>query len=152
MVELTYHKDVEGGAGGDYRIVCKTFRNQALKSWTIFNDQTSQEPVQKFSVYRKANILMINDEVFELSSPGYCREGNDEVGKYRMCITDVQQSVTMSSTVTVDSVYTFDKLYADSSRVQLLISATDNLVLKRVRTSSANAVLEQHTLIQIQRR
>jgi hypothetical protein len=63
-----------------------------------------------------------------------------------MCVTGFQPTIRLSSDVYADSVFVFSKLYPDSSRQEVLISATENLLLKKVRLSSSQQVLESHTL------
>jgi sodium-dependent phosphate cotransporter len=150
VTELTYQADVQATGSREYRIVCRAFRNQPLTTWTLFND-TSTEPSEKWSVYRKADVLIINDEVFELNRIGYCRTGEDDKGQYHMCIRDIQVPFRLGE-ITADSAYVFEKQYADSSRQTLYISAADNLVLKRSLATPAGDVLESHTITRISRR
>jgi sodium-dependent phosphate cotransporter len=152
VVEMTYEKQVAGGIPESYRIVARTLRNQSLTSWTIYDSPNSQVPSHKLSVYRRANVLIINDEVFELKRPGFCREGQDDAGRYNMCITNVDAHFRLSDEITADSVYIFEKRYADSSRQVLYISSSDNLVLRKSRSSASQQDLETHTLTHIARR
>jgi sodium-dependent phosphate cotransporter len=150
VTELTYKADVADGGSREYRIVCRAFRNQPLITWTIFNG-SSADPSEKLSVYRKANVLIINDEVFELNSVGYCRTGEDATGRYDMCILDIRVPFALGR-IRADSAYIFQKSYPDSSSQMLYISASDNIVLKRALASPAGKVLESHTLIRMARR
>jgi sodium-dependent phosphate cotransporter len=152
VVEMTYEKRVAGEPARTYRIIARTLRNQALTSWTVYDSPGSEVPAQKLSVYRRANVLIINDEVFELNSPGFCREGKDDTGRYNMCVSSVQAKFRLSEEIVVDSVFTFEKRYADSSRQVLYISASENLILKKSLTSASQQELETHTLKHIARR
>lgn len=151
VVELTYEKQ-GGGATSTYTVICKTFRNHTLSTWTVYDKNDSGNPSQMMSVYRRAGILMINNELFELNRPGFCRDGEDSSGKYNMCIREIQPRLTLSDGISADSVYVFEKMYSDSSTQTWHISATENLVMKRARASADRVVVESHVLRHIARK
>ena len=109
--ELTYEKqNVKTQKKEYYKIITKTYRNQSVSSWSIYNEgDSSQDPSKIISVYRKRNTLFINNELFELNKPGFCKDGEDENGRYRMCIREILPSLTINPNITMDSVYVFEK-------------------------------------------
>jgi sodium-dependent phosphate cotransporter len=145
VVELTYEKQ-GAGTSASYKVICKTFRNHAFTSWTVYENNGGNDPSQMMSVYRRANVLMINNELFELNRPGYCRDGEDASGKYSMCIREVQPRLVLSDEISADSVYVFEKTYLDSSRQILHISSVENLLLKKADVSADSVVSESHIL------
>jgi len=149
VVELTYEKQNKS-ATTTYKVICKTFRNHALTSWTVY-DRDNGDPSQMMSVYRRANVLMINNELFELNQPGFCRDGEDASGKYSMCIREVQPHLVLSDEISADSVYVFEKTYHDSSTQVLYISSVENLLLKKSNVSADSTVAESHILRHIAR-
>jgi sodium-dependent phosphate cotransporter len=151
VTELTYEK-LQGGKTSSYRIISKTFRNQSITSWTLYDNNTSNVPSQMMSVYRRSNVLMINNELFELNKEGFCRDGEDGSGKYRMCIREIHPNMAISDGISADSVYVFEKMYRDSSRQEFYISSVGNLLLKKARSSADDVLLESHILRQIARK
>jgi len=123
-------------------VIVKTFENQATSNW-IHYAGTNTEPSQIYSVYRKNNLLIINNELFEMNSPGLCRDGEDRNGKFRMCITQVLPNFDVTSALAFDSVFVFEKKYEDVSKesVTSYISAADNLLVKRLRLEAQGRVV-----------
>jgi hypothetical protein len=139
--ELTY-KRVEATDTISYKVIVKTFENQATSNW-IHYAGTGTEPSQIYSVYRKNNLLIINNELFEMNSPGLCRDGEDRDGKFRMCITQLLQQFDLAPALSFDSVFVFEKKYADVSKesVTSYISSGDNLLVKRLKMDSRGRVI-----------
>lgn len=116
-----------------FKVVSTTFRNHNFSSWAYYGS-AKQEPEQLIPVERRKNILVINNELFEFNKAGYCRDGEDKDGEYRMCVIQVLPEYKISETTKVDSVYVFKKIYNDEYNVELLISARENLIIARTAT------------------
>jgi sodium-dependent phosphate cotransporter len=127
--ELSYSR-VDNGVASEYKVVSTTFRNQQFSSWAFYGHE-KKEPEQLIPVERRRNILMINNELFEFNKPGYCRDGEDAEGRYRMCILEVLPDYKINDTMTTDSVYVFKKIYNDNYTVELMISAGDNVIVSK---------------------
>jgi hypothetical protein len=152
--ELTYRKSMAGAADSYYTIISKTYRNQYTSSWLVYDrpEVQKQQPDQIMTVYRRNNILFINNELFELNKPGFCRDGEDSEGTYRMCIKEVMPRLALSATLAADSVFVFEKAYkarGDSAVVYTYISAPLGLVVKTKRHAHGDHALETTELIGI---
>ena len=156
--ELTYEKqNLKTQQKEYYKIITKTYRNQSVSSWSIYNEgDSSQDPSKIISVYRKRNTLFINNELFELNKPGFCKDGEDENGRYRMCIREILPSLTINPNVTMDSVYVFEKqIYqpsADSVISLSFISATQNILVKKETHDKAGNLLSKEELFSIEKK
>lgn len=149
VTELEYVK-TEKGKSSVYAVITKTFQNQTMGSWSLYNERQPEGNRSMYSVYRKGNILIINDELFELRRPGFCREGEDREGKYRNCIREIIGHLSLSAGVEGDSVYIFEKTYETSGmKVSNYISAPLNLVLKREKIDSSGQILVREELMDI---
>jgi sodium-dependent phosphate cotransporter len=138
--ELTY-KRFEAGKQTSFKVIVKTFENQATSSWVHYPG-TGTEPSQIYSVYRKNNLLIVNNELFEMNSPGLCRDGEDRGGKFRMCITQVLSKLDLAPALSFDSVFVFEKRYADTKQsVTSYISSSNNLLVKRLKQDSLGRVI-----------
>ncbi|MDZ7646793.1 MAG: hypothetical protein U5K54_06185 [Cytophagales bacterium] len=75
-------------------------------------DQTAAspaDPVKIVSVYRRQNMLMVNNELFESNKIGFCRDGEDDKGKYQTCIVEILPRLALTPVLSVDSVYVYER-------------------------------------------
>lgn len=149
--ELTYQLKMTGRPDSTYTIICKTYRNQSMSSWQL-NDPVTNEPRQMMSVYRRQNVLFINNELYELNRPGFCRDGEDRNGTYRLCIREVLPRWELNPTLAFDSVYVFEKTYSQRSdslvNVQYL-SAASSLMVKQEVLKKGKTAAETTELVQV---
>jgi sodium-dependent phosphate cotransporter len=156
--ELTYTKqNFETQQSEHYRIITKTFKNQSVSSWSIYEEtDDDKDPSKIISVYRKRNTLFINNELYELNKPGFCKDGEDETGKYKMCVREILTRVVMNPALSVDSVYVFEKLHyqpsADSIISWSFISATQNILVKKETYGKAGNLLSREELFSIEKK
>ncbi|HMJ69688.1 MAG TPA: Na/Pi symporter [Cyclobacteriaceae bacterium] len=143
--ELTYSRD-NNGVTSEYRLVSTTFRNHQFSSWAVYEAE-QKEPGQLIPVERRKNMLMINNELFEFNQPGFCRDGEDGDGQYRMCIVEVLPDYRINETTKTDSVFVFRKIYSENHSVELMISAGDNMIVSRRSTKNGSQLSDQLRLI-----
>lgn len=124
--ELTYVRN----DSSTFKVISTTFRNNLSSSWAYMEPEKT-DPEKLIAVERRKNILIINNELYEFNKPGFCKDGEDEGGQYQMCISNIMPEYKINENVTADSVYVFLKEYKNSDQVELLISATENVVVAR---------------------
>ncbi len=151
--ELTYEKTtISSSQKSFYKIIIKNYENRQVSSWTVYDrmPEMEEEPHKIISVYRRKNMLFINNEVFELNKPGFCRDGEDTGGKYQICVREIIPHLVLNPTLSQDSVYVFEKKAyspsADSSTNWSYISAMDNLVVKKEKRDKYGNVLMREEL------
>lgn len=151
--ELTYERiDVDHKQKSYYKIITKNYENQQVSSWTMYDrlPSSDDDPHQTISVYRRRNMLFINNELFELNKPGFCKDGEDADGKYKICIREIIPQLMLNPGLLQDSVYVFEKQpYApspDSSTTWSYISAKDNLLVKREKRDKQGRVIVSEAL------
>jgi solute carrier family 34 (sodium-dependent phosphate cotransporter) len=155
--ELTYRfENMISGERNSYKLVVKTYYNQPMSNWMIYDhtSETQLDPAKILSVYRRKNILIINNELFELNKAGFCRDGEDDFGKYQNCIIQILPKFELNSTFSTDSVYVFEKQWyqparVDSTITRLYISAsTLNLLVKKEKLSKQGTVMTREELLE----
>jgi len=134
--ELTYERQLPGREKDYFTVICKNYENQQLSQWLVYEGSGSVDLQRMVSVYRRKNLLLISNDLFELNRPGFCRDGEDESGQYKLCIREVIPQWQVTPQVRADSVYVFEKRFRqgkteDSTRVLYYISASSNLLLKK---------------------
>jgi len=158
--ELTYQfENLIQQKKDSYKLVVKTYQNQPLSNWIVYdnNTATKKEPVKILSVYRRKNILIINNELFELNKPGFCRDGEDEHGKYQNCIIQILPTLALTASLTVDSVYVFEKKWyqpnmVDSTSTRLYISSSLNLLVKKEKLNKLGQIVTKDELYEVKKK
>jgi sodium-dependent phosphate cotransporter len=158
--ELFYqYKNLVSKESNTYKVVAKTYQNQPLSNWMVYDhaDQNQMEPSQVLSVYRRKNILIINNELFELNKPGFCRDSEDEHGKFRICIIQLLPELKLNPSLSVDSVYLFEKNWyqpnlVDSTSMRLYVSASLNLLIKKEKLNNQGEVISQDELVELKKK
>jgi len=102
------------------------------------------------TVYRKNNLLLINQQLFELAAPGTCRDGKDHDGPYSLCVRDLVLRLNFALGVSMDSVYVFEKVRStpppDSSSWWFYVSAKSNLLVKKEKRTKTGKILRSESL------
>jgi sodium-dependent phosphate cotransporter len=151
--ELTYEHTDEAQTS-QYTVITKTFENQLMSNWIVYDDQKGTEPSQIYSVYRKGNLLIINKDLFELNRPGFCRDGQDKQGKFRMCVIETHPHMTLNTNVTADSVFVFEKKYEviKEKSWRYYISSPENVLLKKEMRDASGDVISRDELQSISKK
>jgi sodium-dependent phosphate cotransporter len=151
--ELTYERnDIFTNERSFYKIIIKNYENRQVSSWTVYDrmPEIEEDPHKIISVYRRKNMLFINNEVFELNKPGFCRDGEDNEGKYQICVREIIPRLVLNPTLSQDSVYVFEKQgyspSADSSTNWFYISAKENLIVRKEKRDKYGNVLTREEL------
>lgn len=151
--ELTYERnDIITNEKSFYKIIIKNYENRQVSSWTVYDrmPEIEEDPHKIISVYRRKNMLFINNEVFELNKPGFCRDGEDGEGKYQICVREIIPRLVLNPTLSQDSVYVFEKQgyspSADSSTNWSYISAKENLIVRKEKRDKYGNVLAREEL------
>lgn len=151
--ELTYERnDIITNEKSFYKIIIKNYENRQVSSWTVYDrmPEMEEDPHKIISVYRRKNMLFINNEVFELNKPGFCRDGEDAEGKYQICVREIIPHLVLNPTLSQDSVYVFEKHgyspSADSSTSWSYISAKENLIVRKEKRDKYGNVLTREEL------
>lgn len=137
VVEGTYQKtNVVDHTTHAYTMTSKIQTWNKTGQILLYTDP-QDEPSVILPVYRKNNILFINNEIYWFNSPGFCWDGESDNKKYRMCIDSVIPVFEINSTLRFDSVYVYSQEFyndPDSARTQIYMSQVYPLVLKRERS------------------
>ncbi len=140
--EYSYTRTDNTGEVTKYRVVSTNFRNQPFISWAYYLDG-DREPDRLVPVERRKNVMMINNELFEFARVGFCRDGEDKDGRYKMCITEILGSYKLASGAPTDSVFVFRKTYEEDHTVDLMISSKENVIVSKFEVRGGVKVSDQ---------
>lgn len=146
--EVTYQK-TEAKKIEMFSFLIRRYEGNQFSNWTATAQETNDPDI--VSVYRKKNILIIGNELFELNKPGFCKDGEDEKGKYRQCLKNIVPSMQVKNGETLN-VFVFEKQWSDSSRLLSYISATFNLVVKKEVYDARGAMVRTEELTSLKKR
>jgi len=155
--ELTYqHKNSLTGDTQSFTIINKTYLNQPITNWIQYEPapDLGSDPLNIRTVYRRKNLLLLNNELYELNKPGFCRDGEDENGKFKTCIREILPMLSLTTALSLDSVYVFERSWyqperVDSSTMVIYISASQNLLVKKELIGPHGTVTWKEELLQI---
>jgi len=151
--ELTYQKEnLLTQKKSEYTLIVKTYRNQALSNWLQYDSTSPAETRKIHTIYRRKNLLVLDNDVYELNKPGFCRDGEDGRGVYSICIKEILPVFQPSKSISCDSVFVFEKSWintTDSLSLRTYIDPRRNLLVKQEWANSKGRVLEQETLLEI---
>jgi solute carrier family 34 (sodium-dependent phosphate cotransporter) len=155
--ELTYERNDGVHSKSTFvKIVAKTYENQQVSSWAMYDqlDTQRENPQAIFSVYRRKNIIFINNELYELNKPGFCRDGEEKKAKFQVCIREIIPHMNVNPGLSFDSVYVFERKFypvaADSVSRWIYVSGKDNLILKKETHRPDGAVVFSETLYSVE--
>ncbi len=150
VTELTYRR-TENNKTTFSTVITRTFENKFVSSWSEYPEESTSGPSLMYSVYHKNNLLIINNELFELNRPGFCRDGEDSGGKFTMCIREIIPRLVLDSNLAVDSVFVFEKKYEGGlpHSTWSYISSESNLLVKRDMRDSLGNTTYLEVLIRI---
>lgn len=152
ITELTYQR-TENNKTSYFTVITKTFENQTNSNLFVYPGDESTDPSMIYSVYRRSNLLIINNELFELNKPGFCRDGLDKKRKFEMCVREVLPSLIINPEITVDSVYVFEKRYEHrAGSTWSFISSPSNLLVRKEVRDTLGHVLSREELFKIDKK
>jgi sodium-dependent phosphate cotransporter len=158
--ELTYETtDFVTNRKSNFSIVVKTYEMQQVSRWHFYEtpkpfEEGSESKI--ISVYRKKNLLFLNNELYELNKPGFCKDGEDQGGKFKICIDTIMPFFNMSRKLKFDSVYVFKKDFyspaVDSSSTKIYLSSRANILLRRERIGPSGRILWVEELVRSEKK
>ncbi|MCX8489995.1 MAG: Na/Pi symporter [Cyclobacteriaceae bacterium] len=156
LQEATYSRESAGAAPTQFSLIVKKFTGNQLKGWVSIENEL-EGAIRVVTVYRKSNLLIINNDLFELNKPRFCRDDEDEKGKYRMCIREVLPRLQLTDSLSVDSVFVFERQFYDAVKfdsvtTRLFVSATENILVKRELEDKRGQLIWKEQLIRLQRK
>ena len=147
------------GETRSFTLLTKKYLNQPINNWIQYenSDKLRLDSLMTQTVYRRKNLMLIDNELFELNKPGFCRDEEDEHGKFKTCIREILPIMAVSPSLSVDSVYVFEKEWyepqrVDSTTVKIYVSAKENLLLKTEKYTAQGKLKWQEILLKIEKK
>jgi len=111
--------------------------------WLMYRS-VNNAPEEILVVYKRNNMLQINNEMFLFNKPGYCWDAENRKGKYNSCVEEIIPSFSLPSGLTLDSVYIFKRQYyeASDSAIQRFYISRDYPVILKYTRQAGNRIIE----------
>lgn len=110
-------------------------------------------PSKIYPIYYRDNVLFVKGKMLLFSKPGFCWDGEDAVGKYKLCIDSVMSSYNVLPDATVDSVYIYSlRYYNDSTQrtTHIYLSPLTPVILHQT-VSDTHGLVETKRIIQFKK-
>lgn len=133
VVEATYERNVVAEHAISTYTIATKFQTWNKTGQMLVYNNPDDEPSLIFPMYRKNNILFLNNEMYMFNAPGFCWDGESNNRKYRMCIEQVIPSREFRA-ISFDSVYVYSQKFyndPDSAYANIYISKFYPLILRR---------------------
>jgi sodium-dependent phosphate cotransporter len=113
------------------RIMVRMYRHGQTGEWMVLDKATNRQ--QLIPVLKKANALLLGDDLWVLGPEGTCWTGRDSLGAYSRCVEAVQKTIVLPSGLHFDSVYVIRQtqhLQADTLTTRVYLSARMPLLIQ----------------------
>ncbi len=155
--EATYEKQFLGKKNDSYTLIVKKFKGNNLTAWASEDDRKAEGSLKVISVFRKRNLLIINNELYELNKEGFCKDGEDDKGKFKLCIRQIIPRLQLNNDLFTDSVFVFEKSRYqseknDSTAMRIYVSAQENLIVKKEYIDKNGNILSKEQLVLLKRK
>ena len=150
--EVSYErKNLTTGSTVNYAVIIQDGRRLAEYTWMYYQESAGKvEPNQIVSVFRRKNVLFIDNELFEFKEVGYCRTNEMMGAPYELCVENILPTFTINNNE-FDSVYVFQKFpitynREDSTTSVVFINPAKNMILKKERYNKEGKLIEMDQL------
>lgn len=145
---LTYARRDSAGRTGQYSMVTRLNTRSHTGEWVLYpgvDHDFETEPKLIYPVSSRNASLFVGTQMFQFSRPGFCWDGEDELGKYKSCIEKFERRYSAAGR-TFDSVYFYTRKYSGDggTRVhRLVLTAVEKVILQQEITGPDGVILQE---------
>jgi sodium-dependent phosphate cotransporter len=152
--EMVYRKEITNQQiKSTYRVISKINEKMHNGELTIFgSDDRTSEPLLIYPVYRKNDVLFINNQMHMFAQQGFCWDEEIKKQKYRTCVDEILPTLKLDSVLVFDSVYVFTRKSYDSLNMlheRIYISPLIPIILKKELWQGDSVLLQQEQVFEI---
>lgn len=134
--------------------VSRISQNRGAGEWLTYLDTAdvpNRSPDRIQAVYRRDRFLVIDNETYLFNDPAFCWNGENELGRFRMCIDQIIPQFRLASGQVIDSVSIFTQKFIDqpdSLEYITYLNLEKALLVKRIvrtRDSEEDLVIISYT-------
>lgn len=156
ILDLTYERTT-GQNHQYYRIIARTNLRNNAGEWSKFEGRkktNNEEPSLIYPVYVRNNSLFVGKEMYLFNKPGFCWDGENDLGKYKACVEGILPEMKIAG-LSFDSVFVCKLKYAqtsgDSAVHKIYLSALDQVILKHDVLNAMDSLIVSDSLIKLER-
>lgn len=100
------------------KIVARVNSNTQNGQWIEFSnnaDSVANAPNKIQNIYYRDNVFFVNDQMYMFSKQGFCWDGEDRVGKYKVCVDSILNNYMLTPEMTLTQLYHFKRTYYNDS-------------------------------------
>lgn len=148
---LTYSRRASSGQPEQYSMVTRLNTRTHSGEWIVYpgvDHDFGTEPELIYPISSRNASLFVGTQMFQFSRPGFCWDGEDELGKYKSCIEKIERRYSVAGR-TFDSVYFYSREYTTDveARVhRLVLTAVEKVILQREITGPDGVILHEELI------
>ncbi|MGK7391484.1 MAG: Na/Pi symporter [Candidatus Cyclobacteriaceae bacterium M2_1C_046] len=137
-----------------FNIIYKNIDNKRFDRWYSYPDNIDfeQDKSEVYNVFKRKNMLSINDEYYFINNEGYCWKAENTRVNKKVCIKEIYFEFKFNDMLIFDSVYLFQKSIlnlktGDSVKINEYIDVNDKLLLVKHKFNKEGEIVSQEQLI-----
>ncbi|MCI0751474.1 MAG: Na/Pi symporter [Flammeovirgaceae bacterium] len=153
-VEVLYEQhDHVSSTTTRYRLVSKINTKTSTGEWVIYNGiEASEEPALIFPVYKKNDVLFINNQMRMFAQQGFCWDEDINQKKIKNCVAEILGQLRLSGGLIFDSVFVFKKQSYDSTNTlteKFYISPLYPVILKQETWKNDSVLIKSEEILRV---
>jgi sodium-dependent phosphate cotransporter len=155
ILKLTYESSAAGGSK-NYRIVSRMNVRSGSGEWTQFEglvEKADEKPALIYPLYARNNSLFIGRDLYLFNKPGFCWDGENQLGKYHACVNEIIPEMEVGNN-SIDSVFVFSVKYIrapDLVTHKIYLSSPDKIMLRK-EILRADSVIATERLVKVEKK
>lgn len=149
---VVYEISTKSGARKTNKMVARVNSNTQNGQWIEFADNTdsaANAPNKIQNIYYRDNVFFVNDQMYMFSKQGFCWDGEDKVGKYKVCVDSIITNYVITPEMTLTQLYHFKRTYYNDLQEKasdIFISPDLPIVIKQSSYDSSGLIATKRIL------
>lgn len=137
------------------KLVSRVNSNTRNGQWIEFADNSDagiNTPNKIQNIYYRDNVFFANGQVYMFSKQDFCWDGEDQVGKYKVCVDSVISNYTLTTELSLLQLYRFRRTYYDESQKvsDIYISPEMPIIIKQIDYDSIG-IIEMRRVLSVEK-
>ncbi len=147
-----YEISTKSGAIVTNKMVARVNSNTQNGQWIEFADNSDaavNAPNKIQNIYYRDNIFFVNDQMYMFSKQGFCWDGEDKVGKYKVCVDSILTNYVLTPELTLPLLYHFKRTYYNDLQAKVsdvFISPDLPIIIKQSNYDSSGLIATKRIL------
>lgn len=136
------------------KMVARVNSNTQNGQWIEFATDSAINSLNKIqNIYYRDNVFFVSDQMYMFSKQGFCWDGEDNLGKFKVCVDSILTDYRLTSDLTLPLLYHFKRIYYyDSLRKSSDIFISPNLpIIIKQSNYDSSGLVETRRILSIEK-